>query len=267
MPGMEAAGLLCVGVVLIPVAIVSGLFCLSLMRTMSAVAPRNRQIPAGLVWLHMLHLLALPAGLVPTVGDFIRPVLQSLVGVWDIVMVFKIAGSLHSEFRARKIRSRRKDYGRSVGLPWACVVAGVPIIDLAAVILMEGAGVDEDFVMILGLVALFVLCIQLALFIIYWVQIYGYGTELGAGTKRRRRTDEEEDYEDGYRPRRRSRRRDDDDEDEDEDEDESPRARRRRRDDDDEDEDEPPRRRRRVEDDDEDEDRPRRRRRRDEDDD
>ena len=280
MPGVEAIGLMCGGFLMLVGAVISGVFCLSLQRTMAAVAPRNRQMPAGLVWLHLLNVLYWLTREIPVVGPYLGPVIGIFVGGWDVLMVLKIAGSIRGEYKARKLPTKRKDFGRKVGLPWACIWIGIPVVQLLTGTLLEQLGADDDLIGVVGLMLLFLHIVQLALFVIYWVQIYGYGTELQDGG-RKRRTAEEEDYEEDYRPqRRRSRRRDEDDEEEEDDaprsrrrrrdedeeeDDDAPRSRRRRADEDDDEEEERPRRRRKVEDDEDEEERPRRRRRDDDD--
>jgi hypothetical protein len=247
--GIAAVGLLCLAFVLLIAALISGLFCYSLMRTMNGVSRRNRQIVPGLVWLHMLHLLGTVTSIIPVAGEFISPVFAVGVGIWDLVMVFKIAGSLRAEYKSRKMRVGKQTFGRSVGVPWACFIIGLPVVSFIVGLVVEAMGADQDLIMIFGGVALLALLVQAVLFVIYWVEIHGYGTKLledGGGG--RRRTAEEEDYADGWvRPRRR--------------------RSRAREDEDDEDEDDRPRNRRRDEEDDDEDDRPRRRRRRDEDDD
>lgn len=243
--GLLAAGFLCLALVFLIGAVISGLFCYSLSRTMAAVRPRNRRMPAGLVWLHLIHLLGTGTGVIPVVGMYLSAVIAIGAGVWDIVMVLKIAASVRAEYKAQKLRIGNDNFGKTVGLTWACMVLGLPIVGLLVGIGVEAIGVDQDLVAIFGIVVLLAYVVLLVLFIMYWVQIHGYGTRIRESGGGRRRSAEEDDYEDDYRPRRG----------------------RARRDEDDEDEEERPRRRRRDEDDDEEDDRPRRRRRRDEDDD
>ena len=251
--------LICVGIFLLLVIGLYVWFCISMQRTMSAIRPKNRQIPPGLVWLHMLHL---GSGI-----PFIGILFGIIASVWDLIMVLKIAESLRREFKTRGWKTRTEAFGKTTGLIWT--VGGLILVPVGFVIGLFGDDISDD---LMGIIALALVAVGLAMFccfIIYWVQIHGYGTKLREdGGARRRRTEEEDDYDDDYQPRRRrSRRHDDDDDDDDED---APRSRRRQRDeDDDEDDDRSRRIRRRAddEDDEDDEDRPRRRRRRDDDDD
>jgi hypothetical protein len=244
--------LICIGIFLLIILGIYIFFCVSMQRTMSAVRPKNRKIAPGLVWLHMMHL----GGAVPIIG-----ILFSVIAcVWDLIMVLKIAESLRKEYKSRGWRVGTENFGKTTGLVWT--IGGLLGLPVGVVIGFLGDTIDQDLMGIIGLALIAVLLVMFICFIIYWVQIHGYGTKLIEAGGGRRRTAEEEDYDEDYQPRRgRSRRRDEDDDDEDD----APRSRRRRDDDDDEEEDRP-RRRRRVEDDEDDEDRPRRRRR-DEDDD
>jgi len=89
--------LICVGVFLLGILALYIFFCLTLQRTMSEVRPRNRTMPAGLVWLHLLHL----GGAIPFLG-FVVGIAAS---VWDLIMVLKIGSSLKQEFEDRGWRT------------------------------------------------------------------------------------------------------------------------------------------------------------------
>jgi hypothetical protein len=239
--------LICVGIFLLIILGIYIFFCVSMQRTMNAIKPKNRLFPPGLVWLHLLHL----GGIVPILGI----VLGIAAAVWDLIMVLKIAGSLHKEFKSRGWRIGNEQFGKSTGLVWT--IGSLALTPIGVLLGFLDNFLDQDLI---GIISLALVALGLAMFvcfIIYWVQIHSLGTKLIEAGGGRRRTAEEDDYDDDYQPRGRSRRRDDDDDD-------APRSRRRRDDEDDEEEDRP-RRRRQVDDEDED-DRPRRRRRDDDDD-
>lgn len=208
--------------VLVVFLVIHIFFCLTLMRTQTEVHPRNRLIPPGLVWLHLLHL-----------GGFI-PILGYVIGIgasiWDLIMVFKLAGSLKLEFEDRGWGTEGEGLGRPVGLIWT--IGQLAIVPLGLVINLLGRQQLNDpaiafgfggVLLVLGLTAF--VC-----FIIYWVQMAGYGRRLREDRGVYARGGVEEDYDDEFRPRRLPK----DDEFEDD-------RRERRRDD--EFDDEPPRRR------------------------
>ena len=225
--GVLAAGvgvLVCAGVCILIVLAIYIFFCLSLQKTMNEIRPKNREIPSGLVWLHMLHLL----GVVPIVGI----VIGVAASIWDLFMVIKISGSLRKEFRSRGWRSSNESFGKPVGLAWT--VTSLVTTPAGLVFQLVGGQIgDPNFAMVLGILVLALTLTVLICFIMYWVQIAGYGSRLRASGGRRR-DQLEDDYDDEYVNDRRPRHDDDDDE----------RPRRRRDEDDDEDDDRPRRRRR-----------------------
>jgi hypothetical protein len=241
--GAVAMALLCVAVVLGLVLLLYVFFCLTLQRTQGAIRPRNRLIPPGLVWLHLMHL----AGAIPLIGI----VFGIAASVWDLIMVLKLAGSLQNEFEDRGWRTDGEGFGRTVGLVWAIG----QLATLPAGLVVNILGPNTLGPNVLMVIAFALLAFGLALFvcwIVYWVQMATYGRRLreDSGGYGYRPGSVEEDYDDEYRGRRREALGDD----------EYDRPRRRRsRDDFDEDDYDRPRRRRDDEVGDDEDDRPRRR--------
>ena len=238
--------LFCMGLFLIVVLAIYIFFCLTLQRTQSEVHPRNRQIPPGLVWLHMLHL----GGAIPLLGI----VIGIAASVWDVVMVLKLSASLKAEFEDRGWSTAHEGFGRPVGLIWSVgQLAGLPVgLVLNLVGPQQLAGNRGLLLGIAGVMIAYGLTL-LVCWILYWVQMAGYGRRLRerGGGYGYRPGSAEEDYDDEYRGPRHRRPEDD------EDDFDRPVRRRPAVEDD---EDDRPRRRRVDGYDDEEDDRPRRRR-------
>lgn len=187
---------LCIGVILIGVLALYIFFCLTMQRTMSEVRPRNRTIPAGLVWLHMLHL----AGAIPIIGI----IFGLAASVWDLIMVLKIGSSLRNEFEDRGWRTDSEGFGRPVGLVWTVIALAATPLGLAMNLL--GKQVKDQTVMVTILIVIGVLGLtSFVCWIIYWVLIASYGRRLREKSGRYggyRRGSVEEDFDDDYRPRR-----------------------------------------------------------------
>lgn len=230
--GMMCA-LVCILVILAVVLAIYIFFCLTLQRTQQEVRPRNRLIPPGTVWLHLLHL----GGSIPLVGI----VIGIAASIWDLVMVIKLAGSLKLEFEDRGWRTDGESFGRTIGVVWvvgqlAALPLGFAFGFFAPQIQTAGARLA-----ILGALAVFGIT-MLVCWIVYWVQMASYGRRLREGRGRTRRGGVEEDYDDEFYARRRG---PDDDRDIDDDFD---RPRRRRLREDEEDDYDDRRKRRRDED-------------------
>jgi hypothetical protein len=183
--------LVCILVVLAGVLAIYIFFCLTLQRTQTAVHPRNRLIPPGIVWLHCLHLgQVIPfAGLVFSIG----------ASIWDIIMVVKLSGSLKLEFEDRGWRTDGEGFGRMMGLVWSVgQVAGLPLgfaIGFLAPQVKEPAIAIAVFAVIVGLGVTLLVC-----WIVFWVQMAGYGRRLREGRARYRPGRIEDDFDDEYRP-------------------------------------------------------------------
>ena len=237
--------LLCVGVLLLGILALYIFFCLTLQRTMSEVRPRNRTMAPGLVWLHLLHL----GGAIPILGI----VIGIAASIWDLVMVLKIGSSLKQEFEDRGWRTDGEGFGKIVGLIWC--IGQLTTLPLSLVMNIIGPQFGDPAIAVA--VGVILIALGLAIFIcwiVYWIQMAGYGRRLREGKRGYRRGSIEDDYDDEFRPSRRRYDEDDDDDDS--------YTRRRGRDEDDDDQDGFNFNRSRKRDDDEhdeDEDRPRRR--------
>ncbi|MEZ6141844.1 MAG: hypothetical protein R3B84_14830 [Zavarzinella sp.] len=196
---MIAGMLICVGIFLIVMLVVYILFLLTLQNTMNSVHPDNRTMAPGLVWLL----------LVPILNIF-----------WMFFVVLKISESLANEYRDRGLNTRGDSFGKTMGL----IVAGLSIATIA-LSGVSGAlrGNDLDVAgpgMIVGLLSNFLSLVQLVCWIVYWVQIAGYGSTLrNSREDRPSRGYEFDNYERKRRRRERGSSRDGDYDDEDENED------------------------------------------------
>ena len=213
--------LICLIVLALVFVVLWVLFCLTLQRMQSAVRRRNQLIPPGLVWLHFLHLgQVIPfAGWLVSLGAY----------VWDLVMVLKLSGSLEREFRDRGWRTTGTGYGKVVGLVWT--VSGICTTLVNAVFAFVRPAAGNRYLLIgVGVAIIALWLVSLVCWIVYWVQMAGYGRQLREGRRGYRTGSVEEDFDDDQRgplreyppddaddfdrPRRR-RREDPDDEDDD----------------------------------------------------
>lgn len=88
-------GVLCVYGVILAVAVgIQVLFLMSLSKCFKQIAPRNRQMEPGQVWLNLIPLFNL---------------------VWMILTILKLADSLRDEYEDRGLRGDG-DYGKTIGL-------------------------------------------------------------------------------------------------------------------------------------------------------
>lgn len=191
-----AAALICLLTIGLVWVVVLIFFCLTLQRTQREVRRRNRLIPPGLVWLHLIHL----AQIIPIAGF----VIDLCTSVWDLIMVLKLAGSLRQEFEDRGWHTDSEGFGKIVGIMWAvCLMVQVP---LSVAMNLLGPQMGQPAVMYAVLAVFFMVWLTgIVLRIIYWVQIAGYGRRLREryGSYRGyERGSVEEDYDDDYRPRR-----------------------------------------------------------------
>lgn len=175
--GFAIGMLICIAVVLLVVIAIMVFFCLSMQRTLNEVRERNRAMAPGLVWLY----------LIPLFNAF-----------WAIYMVVKIAESLRNEFRDRGWRTGTESFGKTVGMFWS--VGNVASFFLGCTIGAVDAAVKDPAVSaVLNLVNMGVSLALFICWIIYWVQIYQYGTRLREGERGYARGSLEEDYDDEYR--------------------------------------------------------------------
>jgi len=178
--GLAVGVLICVGIVLLVAITIAICFCLSMQRTLNEVRERNRAMSPGLVWLYLIPLFNV---------------------FWAIYMVLKIAESLRNEFSYRGWRTGTESFGKTVGMFWS--VGNVASFFLGCTIGAVDAAVKDPAVSaILNLVNMAVSLALLVCWIIYWVQIYQYGTRLREGRRGYARGSIEEDFDDEYgRPR------------------------------------------------------------------
>jgi hypothetical protein len=194
--GALAFACICVSVVLVVVLALYIFFCLTLHRTMKEVRPRNRTMPAGLVWLHMVHL----GGWIPILGI----VIGIAACVWDLIMVLKIASSLKNEFEDREWRADSEGFGRPVGLIWTVIALAVTPLSLGLNLLGQQLN-DPSIMLPIALVLIVLGLTSFVCWIIYWVQMASYGRRLRerhGGYRGYERGSVEEDYDDDYRPQR-----------------------------------------------------------------
>lgn len=231
-----AVALICLLVLALVFVVLWVLFCLTLQRTQTEVRPRNRLIPPGLVWLHLLHI----GQIIPFAGSFV-----SLAAyVWDLIMVLKLSGSLEREFRQRGEPPTGAGYGKVVGLVWCTSGIALALLNVVFTFINRAAPANQELLIGMFVIFLALWLAGLVCWIIYWVQMAGYGRRLRETGSRYRTGSIEEDYDDDFRgplrepsddhdfdddfdrPRRRRPR------EEDEDDYDDRRDRRRRRDDD-----------------------------------
>jgi hypothetical protein len=141
-------GLLCL--FLIVAIVIFVFYLLTLQKALSRVAPRNRLMEPGLVWLSLIPIFDL---------------------IWRFFIATWVPDSLRNEFQDRG-RDDGSDYGKRIGL--ARAIIGV----LYFFVNLVGYGPSRDPAM--GIIFLPLGLISLALFIIFWVRIAGYSRELAA---------------------------------------------------------------------------------------
>jgi hypothetical protein len=187
--------LICVGIVLAVFLVLWILFCLTLHRMQKQVRPRNRLISPGRVWLHLLHI----GSIIPLVGP-----LFGLGGyIWDLIMVLKLSGSLEGEFRDRGVARSGAGYGKIVGLVWVGSGLASTLVTVAWTILTQ-AGVitptgNDPLLNVLALGTVASMLVAVICWIIYWVQMAGYGRQLREGHRDYPLGSIEEDYDENFR--------------------------------------------------------------------
>lgn len=157
--GPEAAGILgivCVvaGVIVLVGLVIAVLYLLTLYRALAKVAPHNRLMEPGLVWLSLIPLFNV---------------------IWAFIIASRLPDSLRNEFREQG-RDDGTDYGKGIATTNAVIGVLSMGISLASNVLppdvrgMTGCAQGP-----LGLVSL-------VLFIVFWVKIAGYSSQLSAGS-------------------------------------------------------------------------------------
>jgi hypothetical protein len=172
--------IICVGIALAIGIAIQILFLLTLYRTQSQVAERNRQIQPGTVWWTIL------INLVPIVGT-----------VWCAYMVNKLSDSLRREFEDRGWRTDGEGFARTAGLVWAW--GG--LVSLAVSVLQNVAQAAGEIAvaMVINVVNLPIAIGILVAWIMYWVQMAQYGKRLREGGREYAPGSMQEDYDDQYR--------------------------------------------------------------------
>jgi hypothetical protein len=147
MPNQDPAvrGMLCV--LLIPLIVVVIFYFVTLQKALLRVAPHNRMLEPGKVWLGLIPLFNL---------------------IWNFVLALRIPESLRNEFGERG-EDDGSDYGRGIGV-------GNAILALAGVFLNLANNGSPDPLLFLIIVAEGL--VSLVLFIIFWVRIAGYSRRL-----------------------------------------------------------------------------------------
>jgi hypothetical protein len=79
---------------------ISIFFCLTLMRCLQRVQPRNRDMEPGSVWLNLIPCFEM---------------------VWIFITVLKIASSLQKEWRSRRCPMEGEVFGQGVGIAFAAL--------------------------------------------------------------------------------------------------------------------------------------------------
>jgi hypothetical protein len=171
--------LVCVGVILAIAIAIQILFLLTLFRTQTQVAERNREIQPGTVWWTIL------INLVPIVG-----------AIWCAYMVNKLSDSLRREYEDRGWRTGGEGFGRTAGLVWAW--GG--LVSLAVSVLQNIAQASGEMAvaMVISVLNLPIGIGILVAFIMYWVQMAQYGKRLREGGREYAPGSLEEDYDDRY---------------------------------------------------------------------
>jgi hypothetical protein len=156
------------------------LFLLTLQRTLTKIHPNNREIEPGLVWLL----------LIPVFNWF-----------WAVYVVLMLAKSLRNEFEYREMGTGTESFGRTIGLVWT-------VGNLATIPVGCGMGIVDEMMQDKALSRLLdalnggLSLLFLVLWIVYWVQIAGYGRRLEDSQSRSRyRVEDSEEDEHGDRRR------------------------------------------------------------------
>jgi hypothetical protein len=157
-------------------------FLLTLYRTQSAVAERNRELQPGLIWLTLL------LNFIPLVGN-----------LWVIYMVTKLSDSLRREFEDRGWRTQTEGFGRTPGLLWAWGSLIYTAFAVVQNVLMFSG--HQGVSTLMSLLMMPIAIGLLVCFILYWVQMYQYGKRLRESEYRS--DGPEADFDDQFnRPRR-----------------------------------------------------------------
>jgi hypothetical protein len=155
-----ALGMFCLiaGVALAVVIVIGIFYLLTLQKALSRVSPRNRLMEPGMVWLM----------LIPCVNI-----------IWQFMIAINVPGSLRNEFRDRG-RDEGSDYGKSIALT-NC------ILGIVSGIISNVFGRTPDMERAGAFISVVASLLGLVLFIVFWVRIAGYSSQLAANDSYRQR--------------------------------------------------------------------------------
>jgi hypothetical protein len=174
----DIMGFVCliVGVVLVVVLVIAIFYLLTLQKALSRVSPRNRTMEPGMVWLM----------LIPCVNI-----------VWQFFVAIRVPESLRNEFRDRG-RDDGSDYGKGIALTRAIlnvvsmlIGQGMRAAQLAHGVgndMRAAAGPEEGMAQVGSCISGILSLISLVLFIVFWVKVANYSSQLA-----------QDDYRDDYR--------------------------------------------------------------------
>ena len=151
--------------------IVAIFYLLTLQKALSRVAPHNRKMEPGMVWLSLIPCVNL---------------------VWQFFIAIQVPDSLKAEFKERG-QDDGSDYGKGIALT-NCIVG------IAATVLQQGLQAQKELVTVgLGIGGIGSI-VQIILFIVFWVKIANYSAMLAAepGDAMRERRLAAFDDDDGY---------------------------------------------------------------------
>ena len=173
-------GILCVivGFVLAVVLIIAIFYLITLQKALNRVAPHNRLMEPGMVWLM----------LIPCVNI-----------VWQFVVAIRVPDSLRNEFRERG-QDDGSDYGKSIAIAQA-------VIGIVSTVISNGArGGNRQVAAAGNLLGGLLSLVGLVLLIVFWVKVAAYSRRLaedeGGRRNWRRRLEEFDDDEASGTPRK-----------------------------------------------------------------
>lgn len=117
--------------------------------------------------------------------------------VWQFVNVVQVGNSLRAEYRDRGMRCSHESCGKSLGLSYIILGLVVTAVNYGGQAAVRGGGekgVVLLFTGVLGILSLF----QLILWIVYWVKIAGFTSELKSSSRRSLYVDDQSDRRSWY---------------------------------------------------------------------
>lgn len=152
-------------------------YLLTLQKALSRVSPHNRLMEPGLVWLALVPCFNL---------------------IWQFFIAIRVPDSLRNEFRERG-RDDGSDYGKSLALTQA-------VLGLINIVVGNVLGKIPEIALVANLVAGVIGIVGLVIFIMFWVKIAGYSSQLamdhhGDLERRLRKFDDDDDDDYGAPPR------------------------------------------------------------------